>query len=564
MPLQARVWINEIQFNDNSKINFDKNDITVFVGPNNSGKSASLKEAAKLLRAKNQKSIVLKSIDIEKEGDENALSSFIDLHSTKLFREGHSEAYFRGYGGYDFQIQNINQWWPNYKNGLDHLYPLFVNTLTTEERLKVANPAPNIKITTEPPNHPIHFLQKSDDVEGKFSTYFRQAFETDLVVHRCAGNEVPLYVGTRPVPETGEDRISVSYLEKIEKLDLLHLQGDGMRSFVGVLLSAFISSHSILLIDEPDAFLHPPQARLLGKMIARDLPSERQLFLTTHSGDFLKGLLDANRSNLKIIRIQRQGAFNKVSVLNSEDIDSIWSDSLLRHSNVLDGLFHSKVIICESDSDCRFYSAILFAVNEDSGSFSPDILFIHCGGKHRMPIIIKSLRKLNVDVRVIADFDVLNDTNPLKPIYEELGGTWETIANDCKILKESIDRKRPELEKDDLKTQIIEILGPCERIVPKEKVSEIEQVLRKASAWSHAKEVGKSFIPNGDPSQAYERVQTQLREKGLHVVEIGQLESFCKSVPGHGPKWVNGVLEKDLKSETELENARKFIQSVID
>ena len=218
-----------------------------------------------------------------------------------------------------------------------------------------------------------------------------------------------------------------------------------MRSFVGVLLNAFISSHSILLIDEPEAFLHPPQARLMGKMLAKDLPSERQLFLATHSQDFLKGLLDANRENLKVIRIHREGSLNKISVLNSSDIKAIWSDPLLRHSNVLDGLFHSKVIICESDADCRFYSAILSAIYDDTGSISPDILFIHCGGKHRMPSVVKALKKLDVLVRAIADFDVLNDTNPLKMIYEELGGTWTIIEDDWKIVKGSIDAKKPEL-----------------------------------------------------------------------------------------------------------------------
>lgn len=489
-------------------------------------------------------------------------SRVIESHSIKTFRENQPEPNFRGYG-YDLHKPNIFHWWSHKGNGLEYLYPIFVNTLTTEERLKAANPAPSIKITSEPPNHPIHFLYESDELEKRFSDYFRQAFKEDLIVHRCAGNEVPLYVGNRPIPENGEDRISKSYIERLEKCDLLHEQGDGMRSFVGVLLRAFISSHSVLLIDEPEAFLHPPQARLLGKMIARDL-SERQLFLTTHSGDFLKGLLESSKDNLRIIRIERDNAKNKISVLNSDDIKSIWGDSLLRHSNILDGLFHSKVIVCESDSDCRFYSAILLAIHEDDHSFSPDILFIHCGGKHRMPIAIKSLRRLNVDVRVVSDFDVLSDMTPLKQIYEDLGGSWETISNDWRLVKESIDKMRPELEKDEIRTKIMSILDSCEKIIPREKTSEIEKIIRKASAWSKAKEVGKTFIPSGDPTRAYERLQTQLRERGLHIVEVGELESFCRSVGNHGPKWVNGVLEKDLKSDTELDDARRFVRSLID
>lgn len=559
--METRIWISKIEFNDNSKIDFDKNDITVFVGPNNAGKSASLKEAAKLLRRKNDKGIVLKNITIEKEGDEADLFSFIESHSKKNF-QNNPEPHYQGYG-FNIYMPHIKSYWANYKEGVNDLFPVFVNILSTEARLTAANPPQNIKLTTEPPTNPIHFLQKSDGLEKKFSAYFKQAFGTDLIVHRNAGSEVPLYVGEKPIIEQGEDRVSESYLTNLEKLDLLHLQGDGMRSFVGVLLNAFISSHSILLIDEPEAFLHPPQARLIGKMIARDLPSKRQLFLATHSENFLKGLLDASKENLKIIRIQREGALNKISVLDSSDIREIWSDPLLRHSNVLDGLFHSKVILCESDADCRFYSAILSAVHDDTGSISPDILFIQCGGKHRMPTVIRSLKKLNVIVRVITDFDVLNDTTPLKQIYEDLGGTWITIEDDWKIVKHSIDEKRPELEAVELKKEITEILESSERIVPKEKISEIEKKLKKASPWSIAKEVGKLYIPSGDPTRAYERVQIKLREKGLHIVEVGQLEGFCKSIGNHGPKWVIEVMGKNLKSDAELETARDFIQDVI-
>ena len=35
-------WIEEASFSDGSKVAFNENDIVVFVGPNNSGKSASL------------------------------------------------------------------------------------------------------------------------------------------------------------------------------------------------------------------------------------------------------------------------------------------------------------------------------------------------------------------------------------------------------------------------------------------------------------------------------------------------------------------------------------------
>ena len=103
-----------------------------------------------------------------------------------------------------------------------------------------------------------------------------------------------------------------------------------------------------------------------------------------------------------------------------------------------------------------------------------------------------------------------------------------------------------------------------ERIFPKEKITEIQKALRKASAWAEAKEVGKSYIPSGDATKAFERMQQRLIEKRFLILEVGELEGFVKSEGNHGPIWVNNVLTKDLKTDTELEIARKFVCQFLD
>lgn len=558
--MNPKIWINEIEFNNGLKIPLDKNDIIVFVGPNNAGKSASLKEMVNLLRSSNNITNIITKVKYTLEGDENILIDFFERNALK--EPSGSLIRYKGLG-FDIWNSNVKSSWKEHKDGISDLVDVFTATLTTEERLKAANPANNIRLISAPPKHPIHFLQINDNIEKLFCQYFHQAFGTDLILHRNAGSEVPLYVGKIPEAINDEDRLSYSYQSKIENLDLLHKQGDGMRSFVGVLLNAFVNNKSILYIDEPEAFLHPPQARLLGKMLAKDLPTERQLFLATHSSDFLKGLLELENSNLKIIRIERNGLLNNVSVLNNNEINSIWGDSLLRHSNILDGLFHTQVIICESDSDNRFYSAILSAINEKDGKLGQDTLFLHCGGKHRIPIVIKALKQLNVTIKVITDFDVLNDQNPLKEIYTECGCNWDDIKADWKIIKAAIESKKPELEVADLKVEIDSILNSItEKNIPKEKISQIQRALKKASAWSYAKEVGRSFIPSGDATNAFDRVIKKLRENGVFIVEVGELESFVKSIGNHGPKWVNEVLVKDLANDPELLIAREFIKEV--
>ena len=561
--MKVKVSINKVVFSDGNEVEFDNSGITVFVGPNNAGKSASLKEMHDLLKGIGQETKVVKKIEMSKVGSEEDLLEFINEISKKQY-QGNSKPSYAGLGFNVYEDNAINWWSNSKKNGLRDLVGIFANLLTTEIRITAANAATNISITKDPLTHPIHFLQTNDELEKKFSIYFRKAFGTDLIVHRNAGNEVPLYIGDKPTIGLGEDRVSKTYLDRLELLPKLQEQGDGMRSFVGVLLNAFISYYSILFIDEPEAFLHPPQAKLLGKMLSKNLPSEKQVFLSTHSMDFLMGILDGNVENIKIIRIEREGNINKISVLNKSDIVTLWDDSLLRHSNILEGLFHSKVVICESDSDCRFYSAILDSMVEDDSIVVPDVMFIHCGGKYRIHTVVRALRKLNVPLSVVCDFDVLNNENTLKNIVEELGGDWEYIVSHWKLIKNEIEQKKPELNTEDVKKEILKALDlVSDKNFPKKSAQNIIKMLNKTSAWAYAKEVGISFIPSGDATKAAEKLFDYLKSINCFVLEVGELECFVRSIGNHGPKWVNEVLKKDLRNDPDLELARKFVKQII-
>ncbi|MGX7835873.1 hypothetical protein ACWKSR_12045, partial [Campylobacter fetus subsp. venerealis] len=86
------------------------------------------------------------------------------------------------------------------------------------------------------------------------------------------------------------------------------------------------------------------------------------------------------------------------------------------------------------------FSAVLSSQYENTNRIAPDILFINCGGKHRIPTAVKALKNLNVTIKVVADFDVLNDINPLKNIFENLGGVWNEVEGDWKLVKREIEQ----------------------------------------------------------------------------------------------------------------------------
>lgn len=556
--------ISGLIFNEGTRISLDENDIILVVGPNNSGKSATLMGIHQKLNSPASVSPIIQAIELSKEGNIDDLNRWLKSFAKYLPNEAYPTN--PGYSGFGISIYkgDVDAGWQQQINALGQLTRFFCHILSTGERLQICNPAQNIAITTDALSHPIHYLQRDDGLELSLSAKFRKAFGLDLVVHRVAGSQVPLHVGERPIPVGGEDRLSATYIERLERLPRLESQGDGMRSFAGILLATSVGRESIFLIDEPEAFLHPPQARLMGRMLAQtEGIAKRQIWISTHSADVVKGVLEENSANVKVIRIRRNGNIGHVRHLDNSSVRELWNDPLLRHSNILDGLFHEGVVICESDSDCRFYSAVLGAINENSDSDhrQPDLMFTHCGGKARLPLVIRALRGVDVPVIAVADFDVLADEAQIKAIVEALGFVWQDFVGDWTIVTGAINSKSPELRTSDAKREINALLDSVTtEIFPTKTQSELKKIIRRTTAWSSAKTVGKSYLPSGEASKACERLLESLRKCGLHVVEEGELESFLRTESGHGPAWANASLKRDLLNDSELGNARAFVR----
>ena len=204
------------------------------------------------------------------------------------------------------------------------------------------------------------------------------------------------------------------------------------------------------------------------------------------------------------------------------------------------------------------------ALIDDANISSPDIHYVQCGGKHQFPTAINALKKLNVPLTVIGDFDLLNNQKPLEDVFVGLGGVWDDIKDDWRIVKGDIDTQRPELSSDDMKKSITEILDKItDTVVTDDNIKELESTIKKASAWGVAKRLGKRYIRAGDATQSYNRINEAFKKVGLIILEVGEIECFDLTVGNHGPKWVNKVLEKDLLASDDLKDARGFVKEHI-
>ena len=61
--------------------------------------------------------------------------------------------------------------------------------------------------------------------------------------------------------------------------------------------------------------------------------------------------------------------------------------------------------------------------------------------------------------------------------------------------------------------------------------------------WRQIKRGGIAALPGGDASTVSVRLLNGLREIGLFVVPVGELERWDTTVGVHGPAWVNALLE---------------------
>jgi hypothetical protein len=532
-------YISKIHLNDGTDVDIQQNDIIIFVGPNNAGKSQSLKDIY-MLASEKQPTTVVTDITTQKYP-----SHIKDLLDNIAQKEVHGSTTSYNVLGHTFY----------YNNSTDDLFQsdsyfgmylnLFVVNLDTAARLTICDAASSIT-RSSPKHHPIHYAAFEQKYRMVLSDNFKKAFGIEITPNTQNGATVPLCIGPLVKLDkeyNDEQSRQEDYAKILETYKQVQNQGDGIKSFTGILLYLMLDYFCTFLIDEPESFLHPPQARIMGQIIGHTLSDQQQCFISTHSEEIIKGLLEVSPERIKIIRITRKEDTNYFSILNNDKFKDVWGDPLLKYSNIMSSLFHKSVVLCESDSDCKMYSVIESHLKQSTGKYS-ETLFIHCGGKHRMARIASALRALNIDIKLIADIDVLNDEQIFKGIVEAFGIEWTSVQNDYNKIVGNLHSPKEKINRNEAKTTINRIIdnSQAQDLSPKE-IKEIRNVIRTISKWDSIKSGGVNSIPSGDATFAFSNLNNILQENGIYIVPVGELECFIKSIGSHGPEWTNIVLE---------------------
>lgn len=552
--------IKEIKFNDNTEIELENDDIILFVGANNVGKSRTLKDIKDDLIQENLNNKIIIS-DIKYN------SNNFNKDSIKKFLERNFRFDKDNNENYSIPVEyNYNYCYD--RNNFDNLptssqlfYKLFFTFLSTENRLNITAPIFYSNIQDNFSFNIMERLYTNENEIKKLNRFLLDSFEKAIdiseepIQNTCAkkykiGNEIEI-----------ESTISSNRrtaMQNLKNLEDLHNQGDGIRSAVGILASLIVNEHSIALIDEPESFLHPPQARILGNNIA-ELSDKKQCFISTHNIDLIRGILEKKSSRVKIIKIDRKSNSNEFHLLDNDSIVKIANDKNLKYTNILNGLFYNKVVLCENENDCKFYSAILETLD---GKIYQNTLFCAVGGKDQFKVIIPLLKKLQISYLIIADMDLIDDKNRLRQLLNSIeDNKYDEISNiHKKFLEEFESDKSLVKEQSTIKKEINKVFTN-EKYMSLQAADKIKDILKNINSLKLLKEGGISVIPSGECRKKFDKIKHILNENNIFILECGEMERLIPQEEGHGGAWVEKVLKEypDI-NDNIYDAARDFIR----
>lgn len=560
-----RWGIGSITFSGGQDIPLDFGAVLVLIGPNNGGKSRALRDIEAFFAAPDATRPVIPSVTVLREGTAELFEQWLQDHYPCRL-DTHGQLHLRTKGG-DLEVRAVDRIWER-GDDLRGAQAFLVHRLGTEQRLTISNRTASQDPYRDQPQAYIHVLQANDHFRQKASEEVRSAFGVDLIVNWGAGSQVGFHVGEEPQRDRQRDRVSEEYLNELNRLPWLDSEGDGIRSFVGGLLAALCGAHPVLMIDEPEAFLHPPQARRLSAALARTAKQlDRQLVIATHSADVVRGALEASQ-NVSVCRITRETTpdrdVNHASLLDREQLATLWSKPLLRSSAAFDGLFHKGVVVCEADADCRFYEAILRRMETDGRIERPaDLYFVHGAGKGQLATLARAYRSLNTRTAVIADLDLLRNRDEIAAVLNALGADFAEMSSVFSGVHSALSSRPPVTSFRDFLSGMGGILDQSQKRneLSAEDRRRMQALMEETADWSEAKRYGLTKLRGGARRNA-DTLLGKWAATGLFIVPVGELECWWLDGPTPKDEWFQAAIRKVVEEKHSLPEATAFVARV--
>lgn len=511
----------ELQFGSSvskEKLKTKLTPITVFVGPNNSGKSKALLEIEEFCgRGEiNANSVILNKLtfyplkDVESEINNYTIESKNNRNITPDQIIFGNAKHFQAINRKDLLsiLSNIE----THKANFCKFY-LISQTLRIggANRISLINQQAATDLQGRS-NSSLQVLFTDKDKRIEVRRILYEAFKKYFVIDPTHLGHFRIRLSeTAPINDIEEQGIHQEAIEFHKKALDIQFTSDGIKAFTGIITTIIAGDPKVILIDEPEAFLHPSLAFNLGKEVSNSVNGDsKNLFVSTHSSNFLMGCIQSGVP-INIIRLTYSNNIPTARILPSEKVLKLMRHPLLRSTGVLNGLFYEFVIVTEADADRAFYQEInerLLMFNPSKGI--PNCLFLNAQNKQTIHEIIRPLREMGIPCAAIVDVDVV----------KEGGKVWSNLLSSANVPSPIIESTN--LLRNNVKTKFEE------------------------KAVNFKTNGGVELLETSD-KEACNSLFNQLNEYGIFPVRNGELESWLKSLEtksSHSPEWLIEIFEK--------------------
>lgn len=515
---------------------FDPLSMTVFVGPNNSGKSLILREIYGKLGfrkgGQDPPEKIIDSLGVRFPASglaQSLVDSVSTLHPTEKPPDG---SYWAAKGNSysnvikSVMIANLLRGRQAQENGSpvpleinDNVLTQLLSQLTLEldgkTRLTLTEEQPLGDLLLPTKFH-LAKLFRDPVALSRVKDLIRQAFGDYFVLDPTNLGKVRVRMALRPPADTTEeqalDQRARDYHSAAKPISEF---SDGVKAYIGVVSMLASSEYRLILLDEPEAFLHPPLARKLGTVIAK-LASERDatVFAATHSVHFVMGCI-ASGTKMNIVRLTFQSGVATARLLPYEKLLPLMRDPVMRSAGALGALFATSAVVCEADGDRAFYEEINTRLTEAGMPAVEDALFLNVNGKNAVHKIVKPLRELGVPAAVIVDLDILDEG-------------LKVVLDACYV--------------------------PSATVAGMTATNGNLMALYKGLNKKVLKEDGFFKLKPSDQQAGFDLLE-QLCKYGIFVVPIGELEQWLKplQIPGKKDDWLSAMYVR-LGSDPDSKN----------
>lgn len=477
----------------------------ILVGPNNSGKSLGLREIESWCMGENIETKVVDSINLDLPADINEAQDLLKVFKSsppkgQAVAPGQvwvSQHTLKGNDSFTQQVelQTFDKRIGQALSGGDNQYlravllKLYTVRLDGRTRFELSDPKPSGDLQSAPTNH-LWSLFKDDEAREQVRKLGVEAFDLHFVIDPTGMQQFRIRMSERsPKTKTEEQALDEVARTFHSNAELVSDLSDGVQAFTGLASAVHSLPHRILLIDEPEAFLHPPLARRLGNHLSEVASAgNANLLVSTHSAEFVMGCVESEAPTT-IVRLTYDKGVASARSLAPNDVNAIMKDPLLRSTKAIQALFHRAAVVAEADTDRAFYDEVNQRLQRvDRGV--DDCLFVNAQNWQTIARVIDPLRKLGVPAAAILDLDTVAASEAWTPFYRAAG----LDESSKKAMETARATARTSLKKSKTyKKDGLDGLGAADR-------AKVESFIGMAAKY------------------------------GLFVVEVGELESWLKSL----------------------------------